>query len=107
VDDGGLEAAVLTVSFYYPVSLFIASPLIIPSLKKVDLGGCHCDGMRRWVVRLNGYASGWASYRDAGAAVASCAPCAFFSSLADFDPSFCCCLRNLVNVGPFEELGPF
>jgi hypothetical protein len=119
----------LTVSFYYPVSLFIASPLIVPSLKKVDLrraallvslliptvsgllDGYCCDGTRWIFFGLNGYAPRWASYGDAFVTVAGCAPCAFFPISAFFNPflvaSLCCCLHTLTYVDPFEEFGAF
>jgi len=32
LDNGGLEAAMLAVSFYQPISLFLASPLVVPCL---------------------------------------------------------------------------
>ena len=39
MDDGGLEATMLTVSFYQPISLFVASSFINPCLEKVNFGG--------------------------------------------------------------------
>ncbi len=92
-------------SFYYPVSFLVVSPLIVSGLERVDLQ--HCRGTRWDVFGLNGYTPRWASYRDADCAVAGCAPCAFFPISAYFDPLFYCRLRNLTDVGPFEKFGTF
>ena len=57
------------------------------------------------------YTSRWASYHDAGGAVAGCAPCVFFPISACFDPflvaSLYCRFHTLTDIDPLEELGTF